>query len=206
MFTVRKATENDLDGMARVLCECWHTDYRGIVPDEYLDGITAMERRGKLAPEIAAMAESGDPVFIVARDGGRVVGFVCGGAERSGNSDFDAELYRIYVDVSHRGRGAGRALLAEFVVWLRSSGHDRFLLWTFEDNKPAARFYEKTGGRRLAETKTYERAGKGLSMIAYAWDDLVALLCALGEGREGCNAENKEGNAGRRGRDGRDDP
>ena len=68
----------------------------------------------------------------VAEVGGRVVGYVT----RDGT-----ELNDLYVQPEAQGRGAGTALLREAMA--RSPGE--LLLWTFQRNAGARRFYERHG-------------------------------------------------------------
>ena len=44
-------------------------------------------------------------------------------------------------------------------------------IWVLKDN-PACRFYEKIGGRMMAD-KTVEIGGKPLLELAYVWPDLT---------------------------------
>ena len=90
--------------------------------------------------------------FWVARLDGRVVGSV--GVERL--SDDRAELHRLYLDASLRGRGVGRALVEAVLAWCRRVGVRRLTLWSDTRFDRAHRLYEgmgftKTGERELPD-------------------------------------------------------
>jgi GNAT superfamily N-acetyltransferase len=86
--------------------------------------------------------------FWVARLDGRVVGSV--GVERL--ADGRAELHRLYLDASLRGRGVGRDLVETVLGWCRKAGIGRLILWSDTRFDRAHRLYE-----RLGFTKTGER-------------------------------------------------
>jgi len=103
--------------------------------------------------------------FWVARLDGRVVGSV--GVERL--PDGRAELHRLYLDASLRGRGVGRALVEIVLGWCREARIGRLTLWSDTRFDRAHRLYEgmgftKTGERELPDDPNdtrefgYERA------------------------------------------------
>jgi GNAT superfamily N-acetyltransferase len=103
--------------------------------------------------------------FWVARLAGEVVGSV--GVERL--PDGRAELHRLYLDATLRGRGVGRALVETVLEWCREAGIGRLTLWSDTRFDRAHRLYEgmgftKTGERELPDDPNdtrefaYERA------------------------------------------------
>jgi GNAT superfamily N-acetyltransferase len=103
--------------------------------------------------------------FWVARLDGQVVGSV--GVERL--PDGRAELHRLYLDATLRGRGVGRALVEAVLGWCRAAGIARLTLWSDTRFDRAHRLYEamgftKTGERDLPDDPNdtrefgYERA------------------------------------------------
>jgi GNAT superfamily N-acetyltransferase len=103
--------------------------------------------------------------FWVARLAGEVVGSV--GVERL--PDGRAELHRLYLDATFRGRGVGRALVDTVLAWCREAGIGHLILWSDTRFDRAHRLYEgmgftKTGERKLPDDPNdtrefaYERA------------------------------------------------
>lgn len=90
--------------------------------------------------------------FWVARLDGRVVGSV--GVERL--PDGRAELHRLYLDATLRGRGVGRALVEAVLAWCQRAGIGRLTLWSDTRFDRAHRLYAgmgftKTGERELPD-------------------------------------------------------
>jgi len=63
----------------------------------------------------------------------------------SGAEPRSAHLYQMWVDPAARGKGVGRALLAEAIAWARSKGADHVRLGVTVAESPAMRLYESHG-------------------------------------------------------------
>jgi ribosomal protein S18 acetylase RimI-like enzyme len=61
--------------------------------------------------------------------------------------DGAGEVYAIYVHPERVGTGHGRILFAHAVGDLRARALDPLVVWVFEDNPRARRFYEAAGFR-----------------------------------------------------------
>jgi ribosomal protein S18 acetylase RimI-like enzyme len=168
---VRPARPEDAEGMVRVHGDAWRAAYRGIVPDAFLEGVgrepDAVERRRRWTAHPEALV-------LVAEDGGEVVGFAIGGPPRTIPPGFDAELALIYVLPGRQGGGIGRRLFGEVAAALAARGSRSLALWVLRDNAPGRAFYERLGGRFLAE-KEIEIGGARLVEVAYGWRDLGAI-------------------------------
>src|SRR5436190_16953005 len=98
---VRTATPDDAAAIERIRTDTWRHSYRGLMPDEVLDGLgyDATRRR-------AAMRQTPPDRFVlVAEHDGDVVGFASGGPSRSGDAAYPGEIYAIYVLPEHHGHG-----------------------------------------------------------------------------------------------------
>lgn len=121
-FVLRQATRSDVPGIQRVrhsvrenvLTSCLITD--GEVVD-YL------ERFGR--------------GWVVVNEAGEVIAFAVGDAR-------DGNIWALFVDPAHEGRGHGRRLHDEMVAWLWSRGLARLWLTT-EPRTRAERFYRLAG-------------------------------------------------------------
>jgi GNAT superfamily N-acetyltransferase len=71
------------------------------------------------------------------------------------------------------GTGVGRALMAETVDRLRSSGFEQAILWMFDDNPRARAFYELAGWHLDGVVKDEEWLGTLAREVRYRLD-LVA--------------------------------
>jgi GNAT superfamily N-acetyltransferase len=107
---VRLATRADAAAIARLHLENWRAAYRDIVPDDLLDGITAVSRflhwDGVLADPDGA-----EFVYVAEDAHGRLLGIASGGPELGGDSCYRGEVYVLHVRSEAQGRSVGRALM-----------------------------------------------------------------------------------------------
>lgn len=126
----------------------WQAAYRGLLPDDLLDGLSAAawgERRRR-----ALAAPYGPHVRNHVLEGaGGLIGWASTGAAR--DPDLDAarvgELYALYLEPAAVGQGHGRRLLAHAHAGLAEQGFVEVVLWVLEGNARARRFYERAGLR-----------------------------------------------------------
>jgi len=142
---IRPATVEDAAAVAAVHVGSWRAAYRGIVPQEHLDGLDVACGTELLRRHLAGPAE-GEGV-LVATDGGRVVGFVNFGPYRDGEvmHPSEGEIRAIYADAAHWGTGAGRLLMAAALRELAAQGRLTVRLWVLSANERARRFYARAG-------------------------------------------------------------
>ncbi|GAA2770756.1 GNAT family N-acetyltransferase [Streptomyces rameus] len=162
---IRPMTRADCDRVSEIRIRGWQHAYRGLMPQPYLDGlsVTADAERRR-----ARFGRGGGPVVnLVAEQGGRVLGWAAHGPYRDGGTDTgDAELYALYVDPAHLGRGIGRELLTASVE--RCPAYPRMLLWVLKDNVSARRFYERAGFRADGAEEPFEADGVPVPEVRYA--------------------------------------
>ena len=127
-------TDDEIRGKAYVHWKSWHEAYPGLVSDEYLEKMT-LEKCGK-------MAYSRPDNHIVAKENGRVIGFVSYG-DRGDEAPDTGEIFALYVLSEYYGKGVGFQLMKAGLKQLE--GYARIGLWVLKDNKRAIRFYQKCG-------------------------------------------------------------
>jgi GNAT superfamily N-acetyltransferase len=139
-----------------------------MVPDDYLANLSYEEREGIWS---RATSEAGHSSFVyVAEDEeGQVVGFASGGLNRTPATEYEGELYAIYLLEEHQGKGIGRHLASAVAKRLAQMGIHSMLVWVLKDN-PACRFYEALGGEKVLEQE-FELAGVTLTEIGYGWKE-----------------------------------
>ncbi len=137
---VRRAVPGDEHEVAQVHVDSWQAAYRGLLPDDVLDGLdpTARARRYTFADRGADVAVS----TTVAVGAGRIRGFVTIGPGRDddANPALVGELYALYVSPSWWGGGLGRSLIDAGRDSLVEHGYTEALLWVLAGNGRAARF------------------------------------------------------------------
>ncbi len=155
---VREMVYDDCDRVAGIRVGGWRTAYRGLVPQSYLDALDIEEDAERHRARFRA--NDGSAVNLIAEHDGKPVGWSCHGPYREGDTrTADAELYAIYVDPAHWGKGAGQALLRESLHRCTAAGYPRMLLWVLKDNTPARRFYERAGFRPDGAQEPFEVHG-----------------------------------------------
>lgn len=82
----------------------------------------------------------------VAEEAQDIIAWICVSKSRDPDAKpTTGELWAIYVEPGHWGRGVGRALWDRGGSYLKASGFSDVTLWTFKDNRRALRFYESAG-------------------------------------------------------------
>lgn len=166
-YTIRPATPEDAEGLTHVHVRSWQSSYRGLLAQEYLDTLDAIERLAGWRRTLAQPETFG--VYVaVAPDTGEIVGFCAVGNNRGSPPGYPGELYAIYLLEEVKGLGVGRALFQEGLQWLREHGLWPVALWVLKDNTRARRFYERMGGH-LAGEQSITLGGVSYPEVAYGW-------------------------------------
>jgi len=173
---IRAAKLQDADMLARAHVDTWRQAYAGIVPADFLAGLTyerSAERwRGRLSN-----VEPGQFVFVAENGASQVVGFATGGPERDQDPEYQGEVYALYVRPEYQRHHLGRKLVQTSVEHLRQNGIGTLLIWVLAQN-PSRRFYESLGGQPARE-RTVEIGGAALPEVGYGWRDLSAFETSL---------------------------
>lgn len=163
---LRRALASDAEAVAIVHVDSWRAAYRGIVPDNVLDGLS-VERRAQFWRESIA-AEPERPTWVVERDG-RVIGFAAGGEARDDDvAPGTGEVYAIYLDPGAWSQGLGRMLFAATVDDVRGHGFGPLVLWVLTANARGRRFYEVAGWRPDGSSRLLDFDGTPIEEIRYA--------------------------------------
>lgn len=168
-ISVRAAKPGDAAGVARVYIESWHDTYPSILPTQLL---CAMTPKGQTARWQAAIRARGrEQVLVAEAERFGILGMTSFGPSRDSGLGFDGEIYTLYVDPSFFGQGVGRALLRQAFGALGARGYSSCVIWAHARN-PARFFYEKLGGRLIAE-RTARMMGDAVPEAAFGWRRLA---------------------------------
>ncbi len=170
MISIRRAAQEDAASIAAVHVTAWRSAYPGILPADYLAGLSFTRQTAQYDRAIRA----GVGVYVAtALTPPRVIGFATAARARR-NALAEGELETLYVLDDYRDQGAGRALLAASAHHLIDIGCRSGFAWVLRAN-PARWFYERTGAKLTSE-ETIRFAGIPLVQCAYVWSDLESLL------------------------------
>ena len=192
MICVRRARPGDAAAIGAVHVATWRNTYAGVLPEEYLAGLSPVrhaigyeqaiaDRRHGHAMFVAVASGPDAPPGRAGAEGGAVVGFASGGKARRPGLCGEApmgsgEVETLYLLDDYRDRGLGRRLMRAMAAHLAAVGCRSVVLWVLRDN-PTRWFYQRLGGRAAAH-ETIRFAGRQVEQVAYLWDPIDVLLTA----------------------------
>lgn len=146
MLKYRKIEAEDDEIIARIIrtnLENLHLDIPGTAYfDKQLDHLSAYYN-----------ADTEKRVYFVALDEDKhVIGGV--GVARFDALPDCAEIQKLYLDDSTKGKGYGKELMKIAEAWAKKAGYERLYLETHSNLKVAMSLYEKLGFRRIEKPET----------------------------------------------------
>ena len=129
---VRYAEEHEVETLARIWYDGWNDAHAQIVPAEL--------KRIRTWESFIERMRAGLATVRVAGPSGAPAGF---------HMLKDDELYQLYVSAQSRGLGVAATLIADAEAQLAAAGVQTAWLACAIGNDRAARFYEKSGWRRV---------------------------------------------------------
>ncbi|WP_141524473.1 GNAT family N-acetyltransferase [Bacillus cereus group sp. BfR-BA-01352] len=168
---IRRAIKDDIPCIAKVHADSWKTTYKGIFPDEFLENIT-YEKREKQWENIFQQEDNHQFRFVAEKLDGTIIGFIDGGAERTGTYNCDGELYAIYLLQEYQGMKIGQKLLQALLSECINNDMRSLLVWVVTNN-PSKNFYEKFNPEKI-DTKFLERLQ--VEETAYCWRDINNII------------------------------
>jgi GNAT superfamily N-acetyltransferase len=168
-ITVRPAGIGDAAAITEAQVMAWQLAYRGIMPDRYLDELSD-EKAGATERRRLHIARPDDPrVFnLVAEYDGEVVGWLSGGPSRDDDRRATTgEIWAVYIHPDYWRSGVGSALMTVALPRLADEGYTEAVLWVFEENPGARRYYERFGWRPDGSSELFERGGGQAVEVRY---------------------------------------
>ena len=164
MVQVREARPDDAAEVAGVHVASWQAAYRGLLPDEYLDGLDPADR---MARYTFGATDPDAPLTVVAGDDVAIRGFATTGRSPDPDTPDAGELLGLYVDPGRWDLGVGRRLMAEARERLSGRGFTEAVLWVLVGNERAERFYRIDGWRPDGRRRREMVWGVTVEEIAY---------------------------------------
>ena len=165
---VRPARAADAAQIALVHVRSWQGAYRGLLPQDYLDGLDPAQR---LARWQQALTETNGPRAgtLVADQDGNLLGVASYSPSRDEDADPDrtGEIGAIYLLPGAWGQGVGRRLMDATLERLATADFDQATLWVLDSNLRARRFYEAGGWLADGAAKRDESRGFPVSQVRY---------------------------------------
>lgn len=127
----------------------WEETYRGIYPDEKIDGYNA----GRYALRDKKLIESSEHQYYLFMDGNCCAGYFSFGAPNYGPyKDFRLCLNNLYIRREYQGMGLGKQAFACIQTYCADQGIGKFYCGCNVHNIPARKFYLHMGGIPGAES------------------------------------------------------
>lgn len=139
---LRRAAPDDAMAVARVHVRAWQAAYRGLMPDDYLEGLRPEDRAQRYD---FASEDASRPRTLVAIEADQILGFATISPSRDEDVPGCGELCALYVEPDRWGRGIGRALASEARRELCRLGFTKAVLWVVARNARAQQFYRADG-------------------------------------------------------------
>lgn len=142
----RKGDERDAELTARLKRAAWETTYRGIYPDELINGWDPAERTERERTKFLTPGVTG---WVIEADG-EPCGFMF---LRDGEAPYIMALYLLK---EYRGLGIGTHAFGLVREYCRTRGRARFTCSCNAYNSPALAFYASMGGREIGRSMGHE--------------------------------------------------
>jgi ribosomal protein S18 acetylase RimI-like enzyme len=165
---VRHALLDDAEGIARAHTISWQSAYRGILSDEYLDGLRWETRYEMWSGRISNVSPTTNNLFVATSADGTVLGFASIGEVRDEDliSQKFYETYAIYVVPESWGLGVGKALM-DVALASVPTGTSGVSLWVLTDNERGRSFYERQGFKHDGTNRIEHIGGQDLEEMRY---------------------------------------
>lgn len=161
LISIRRARTEDAAALSRVFDAAWREAYQGIIPALALERMIA--RRG---PRWWLSTIGRGRPLVVLDVGDTVAGYVSYGRCRDRSLPANGEIDELYLAPEHQGLGFGTRLFQAVRNDLVDRGMKRVAVWSLSENDRARAFYERLGGRLIAEAAD-RAAGANLTKVAY---------------------------------------
>jgi len=150
---IRPAEPGDEMSVADVHIRSWRAAYKGLLPDDYLNGLRPEDRAQRYT---FGSPDQRQPFTIVSTEKALISGFATIAPARDADLPDYGELCALYVDPEHWSRGIGAALVTAARDLLYDRGFRNAALWVMVNNTRAERFYRidqwKPDGHRRTDT------------------------------------------------------
>ncbi len=162
---IRYASVEDIHGMGRVYADTWKAAYRGIIPQDFLDGLMPAWWEDRYRQ---TLGKEGMPKSVVLLLDGQIIGVSSIMKTRDEDlSEAFGEIISLYVLPEYWHRGFGSHILDFVTGELKAMGFAYCVLWTLEENLRAQAAYERFGFTRDGGRKSLEFAGQPVWEIRY---------------------------------------
>ena len=142
MIRIRPASSGDEARLAYIQTESWKAAFPDIIPAELLARSTDLEWATAMYRRLLAAGKGHG--YILELDG-KPHCIAWWDAARDAGMAGCAELICIHSLKENWRKGCGRLMIERVLADVRAAGYEKLLLWVFDNNLRAIRFYESQG-------------------------------------------------------------
>jgi RimJ/RimL family protein N-acetyltransferase len=139
-ITIRKAIPDDAAAIAEIICQSWKAAYSDFLPIEIIKKHTNIANRTEKFKSILS-TNNGWNIHLAVKDN-NACGTISYGKNRESNS---GEIYFCYAKPEMWGLGVGYNMMNFALENLKQQGFHEVVLYVFEENNLARKFYERQG-------------------------------------------------------------
>ena len=162
---IRKAIYKDAKTLTRIQILGWQTAYAHIFPPAKLAALS----QEAWQPLWEERLKNPLSQILIAEEEDVALGFIGFGPYRNGDifEMNQGEIYAIYLDPLHKGKGCGKALCDQACESFKEDSITQVMVWTLEKNHAAQGFYEAIGFEKTSVVKSVELLDTPLDEIQY---------------------------------------
>jgi ribosomal protein S18 acetylase RimI-like enzyme len=157
---VRRATQSDVETIARIAAAGWRHTYRRLISPEAIE-----DTLGRWYSTSTMLRRLSGPPLHVAERAGKVIGYVQHGPV----GDSIHEVYALYVEPSMLGRGLGWALWQQVQRDAGDGGKSAIELWVLQGNRLGIDWYNRQSGY-VTRQREIELADGAHTELRYRFD------------------------------------
>lgn len=163
-YKIRLATKDDIKNLAKLKQRTWDETYRGIYDDDIIDNFDYE----KAEKSFQSIIENENISFYVVESENHLVGYMDVGEPFRKFGNYNQEIGLLYLLKDFQKRGIGKELFNIGYNKIKNNGYDSFFISCNKYNTNARQFYEKMGGKLIAEDEDNEN--KRSVQVKYHYD------------------------------------
>ena len=162
-ISIRRAIPGDEQVLAYIQTESWKAAFAGILSPEELERCTDIQKAEQMYHSVLRR-EGCTMVIELVDDHPHCI--AAWGTNRCGLGDAVGELICIHSLQNNWAKGYGSAMMEYVLTQLQQAQYESVILWVFEDNKRARKFYEK----HRFELTEQKKLANGIAELMYKKD------------------------------------
>ena len=157
---IRKAIPGDEQVLAYIQTESWKAAFSGILSPEELERCTNLQKAEQMYHSVLRREGCNMAIELVDDLPHCIAAW---GTNRCDLDDTVGELICIHSLQNNWAKGYGSAMMNYVLDQLQQANYESVILWVFEANTRARKFYEKHGFELTSQTKAYN----GITEVMY---------------------------------------